>query len=186
MSILLTLLLTTATTSLPARQRFASFKNFPVVGVQGSQEGDILTEDVAEQENVNRQARQVEIEQNSYNDELDSVFEEDNLYLTPEEREDRSIDQEYSELSYVDNDDFEYYDESVAEYEEENERQERDGALVLGRNSVRNSRRFQQSQQDFKQPQGQEQRGGRQTGQIGAATGVLSNPPSAKGDYNFK
>merc|ERR1712018_24557 len=93
---------------------------------------------------------------------------------------------------YVDDeydDNFEYYDESI-EYEEENERQERDGfrgSRGFNNQPSRNSRRFQQApqEQNFRQPQPQEQRGGRQSGQIGAALGVLSNPPSAKGDYNF-
>jgi len=148
---------------------------------------------MVDNENVNREARQVE--PNSYTDDLDSVFVEENMYLAQEEREPRAIESENDEIIYVDDeydDNFEYYDESI-EYEEENERQERDGARgsrVFNTQSGRNSRRFQQSQQapqeqNFRQPQPQEQRGGRQTGQIGAALGVLSNPPSAKGDYNF-
>jgi len=197
-SIMLTILLVNVTTSLPTRQRYTSFNNFPVVGIKENHGVETLAEDdeeMVDTENINREARQVEFEPNSFTDDVDSVFVEENAYLAPEEREVRAIEPENDEVIYVDDeydDNFEYYDESI-EYEEENERQERDGVRgSRGFNTQpgRNSRQFQQSQQvpqeqNFRQPQPQEQRGGRQTGQIGAALGVLSNPPSAKGDYNF-
>merc|ERR1711892_1349282 len=142
--------------SIPSRQRYTSFKNFPVVGIKENHEEESPIETVEETvytENIPRAARQVE--PSSYTDSLDDVF-----------------------------------------VEEGNERAERDGAHGShgsSRHSAnRNSRRFQQSQQipqeqDFRQPAppAQEQRGGRQTGQIGSALGVLSNPPSSNGDYNF-
>ena len=153
-------------------------------------------EEMVDTDNVARAARQVE--PTSYTDSLDDVFVEEAVYLTPEDRDQRAIEIDDSELSDTDydnyeyNDNFEYNDETLVE--EENERPERDGAHGFQgsvRHSARNSRRFQQAEQvpqeqDFRQAPAQDQRGGRQTGQIGAALGVLSNPPSAKGDYNFK
>lgn len=182
--------------SIPSRQRYTSFKNFPVVGIKENHEEESPIETVEEAvytENIPRAARQVE--PSSYTDSLDDVFVEEAVYLTPEDREQRAIDNDDGDVSYVELDNFEYADESLVE--EENERPERDGAHGShgsSRHSAnRNSRRFQQSQQvpqeqDFRQPAppAQEQRGGRQTGQIGSALGVLSNPPSSNGDYNFK
>ena len=149
-----------------------------------------IVEEIVDTENIARAARQVE--PSSYTDALDDVFVEEAVYLTPEDRDQRAIEIDNSELSNVEYDNFEYNDESLVE--EENERPERDGAHGSHssvRHSARNSRRFQESQevpqeQDFRQAPAQEQRGGRQTGQIGSALGVLSNPPSSKGDYNFK
>merc|ERR1711892_239808 len=140
-------------------------------------------------DNVARAARQVE--PSSYTDSLDDVFVEEAVYLTPEDRDQRAIEIDDNQISDTDNDNYEYDDETLVE--EENERPERDGAHGFQgsvRHSARNSRRFQQAEQvpqeqDFRQAPAQDQRGGRQTGQIGAALGVLSNPPSAKGDYNF-
>ena len=153
-------------------------------------------EEMVDTDNVARAARQVE--PSSYTDSLDDVFVEEAVYLTPEDRDQRAIDIDDNEISdtefdnYEYNDNFEYNDETLVE--EENERPERDGAHGSHgsiQHSTRNSRRFQQAdqisqEQDFRQAPAQDQRGGRQTGQIGAALGVLSNPPSAKGDYNFK
>merc|ERR1711872_82984 len=202
LSILLPLLLVTATTSLPARQRYANFKNFPVVGLKENHEAETPveeTEEIVDTENNARAARQ--IVPSSYTDTLDDQFVEEALYLTPADRESRatelddwenddSVNDDEDNYSNVDLDSFDLVDESLVL--DENERKERDGAHGShgsGRHSARNSRRFQQQvpqQQDFRQPQQpQEQRGGRQTGQIGAALGVLSNPPSPKGDYNF-
>merc|ERR1711913_219813 len=202
---LVMVLLATSCTSLPTRQRYASFKNFPVVGIKENHEVEAPVEKVEEMvdtENVARAARQVA--PNSYTEALDDTFVEEAIYLTPADRDARGTDidsWEYSddeiddagETSNVDLENFELIDESLPL--EENERAERDGAHGShgphgpARHSARNSRRFQQQQvpeeQDFRQPLPQEQRGGRQTGQVGAALGVLSNPPSAKGDYNF-
>jgi len=152
-------------------------------------------EEMADTDNVARAARQVE--PSSYTDSLDDVFVEEAVYLTPEDRDQRAIEIDDSEISNLEydnleyNDNFEYKDESIIE--EENERPERDGAHgshSSARHTPRNSRRFQQApqpaqEQDFRQAPAQEQRGGRQTGQIGAALGVLSNPPNSNGDYNF-
>merc|ERR1711887_149403 len=206
--LLLTIFLVTVTTSLPTRQRYTNFKNFPVVGIKENHEVESPVEDTEEvvdneNENVARAARQ--IAPSSYTDVLDDQFVEEALYLTPADRDGRATDiddwgiddsanKDAEEYSNLDLDTFELIDESLPL--EENDRPERDGAHGShgshgsARHSGRNSRRFQQSQQvpqeqNFRQPQPQEQRGGRQTGQIGAALGVLSNPPSAKGDYNF-
>ena len=192
----LALLLASSCSSLPIRQRYTSFKNFPVVGIKENHEEVIpveIVEDMVDTENVARAARQVE--PSSYTDALDDVFVEEAVYLTPEDRDQRAIEIDNGEQSNVefDNyDNFDYNDESLVE--DENERPERDGTHGSHgsvRHSARNSRRFQQSQlvpqeQEFRQSPAQEQRGGRQTGQIGSALGVLSNPPNSKGDYNFK
>merc|ERR1711872_680767 len=189
------MLLVGSTLSLPARQRNTSFKNFPVVGLKqepAEESPEVMVESIAEVENSARAARQVEAD--SYTDTLDDVFVEEAVYLTPEDRErdQRALEVEEIEAANLDLDNFDFADESLVD--DEIDRPERDGAHGSHgshgprRHSARNSRRFQQPQQapveqEFRQPQ--EQRGGRQTGQIGAATGVLSNPPSAKGDYNF-
>jgi len=171
-------------------QSYTSFKNFPVVGIEENN-GEDSDLEMIHSENVPRAARQVDIA--TYDDSnLDDVFVEEAVFLTPEDREQR----ESKSLSAIipQLNDFGYTDESLVE--EENERPERDGAHgshgSSRHSSNRNSRRFQQSQQvpqeqDFRQPAppAQEQRGGRQTGQIGSALGVLSNPPSSNGDYNF-
>ena len=74
-------------------------------------------------------------------------------------------------------------------------RPERDGGAhgfhgSHGSPSPRNNRRFQQAVQsqetNFRQSQSQDQRGSRQTGQRGNAIDVQNNPPSSRGDYNFK
>ena len=189
-------LLATSCMSFPMRQRYTSFKNFPVIGIKenhGEESPIEYVEELAETENIPRAARQVE--PSSYTETLDDVFVEEAVYLTPADREQRALDNDGDEFYSDESDNFDYDDESLVE--EENERLERDGAHgshASGRHSAnRSSRRFQQSQQapqeeNFRQPPppAQEQRGGRQTGQIGSALGVLSNPPSANGDYNFK
>merc|ERR1711892_943707 len=186
------LLLAGTCSSFPNRQRYTNFKNFPVLGTKGNHEVETPVEKVEEKvdtDNVARAARQVE--PSSYTDSLDDVFVEEAVYLTPEDRDQRAIEIDDSELSDTDYDNYEYNDETLVE--EENERPERDGAHGSHgsiQHSTRNSRRFQQAdqisqEQDFRQAPAQDQRGGRQTGQIGVALGVLSNPPSAKGDYNF-
>merc|ERR1711892_532346 len=183
------LLLAGTCSSLPNRQRYTSFKNFPVVGIKENHEVETPVEKVEQMvdtDNVARAARQVE--PSSYTDSLDDVFVEEAVYLTPEDRDQRAIEIDDSEISNLEydnleyNDNFEYKDESIIE--EENERPERDGAHgshSSARHTPRNSRRFQQApqpaqEQDFRQAPAQEQRGGRQTGRIGAALGVLSNP----------
>eukprot|EP00091_Calanus_sinicus_P000786 TRINITY_DN10727_c0_g1_i2.p1 TRINITY_DN10727_c0_g1~~TRINITY_DN10727_c0_g1_i2.p1 ORF type:complete len:284 (-),score=77.75 TRINITY_DN10727_c0_g1_i2:29-880(-) len=145
----LALLLASSCSSLPKRQRYTSFKNFPVVGIKENHEEVTpveVVEEMVDTENVARAARQVE--PSSYTDALDDVFVEEAVYLTPEDRDQRAIEIDNSELSNVEFDNFEYNDESLVE--EENERPERDGAHGSHgsvRHSARNSRRFQQSQQ---------------------------------------
>merc|ERR1711892_229940 len=96
--------------SIPSRQRYTSFKNFPVVGIKENHEEESPIETV---------------EEAVYTDSLDDVFVEEAVYLTPEDREQRAIDNDDSDVSYVELDNFEYADESLVE--EENERPERDG-----------------------------------------------------------
>merc|ERR1711982_128401 len=171
--ILFTILLGTLATSLPTRQRYTSFKNFPVVGIKENHEVETtaeVTEEVVdnENENVARAARQ--IAPSSYTDVLDDQFVEEALYLTPADRDGRATDiddwgvddsanKDAEEYSNLDLDTFELIDESLPL--EENDRPERDGAHGShgsARHSGRNSRRFQQSQQapqeqNFRQPQ---------------------------------
>merc|ERR1712112_182300 len=173
--ILFTILLATLATSLPTRQRYTSFKNFPVVGIKENHEVETpaeVTEEVVdnENENVARAARQ--IAPSSYTDVLDDQFVEEALYLTPADRDGRATDiddwgiddsanKDAEEYSNLDLDTFELIDESLPL--EANDRPERDGAHGShgsARHSGRNSRRFQQSQQapqeqNFRQPQPQ-------------------------------
>merc|ERR1712123_88716 len=61
--------------SIPSRQRYTSFKNFPVVGIKENHEEESPIETVEEAvytENIPRAARQVE--PSSYTDNLDDVF----------------------------------------------------------------------------------------------------------------
>merc|ERR1711892_715207 len=125
------LLLAGTCSSFPNRQRYTNFKNFPVLGTKGNHEVETPVEKVEEKvdtDNVARAARQVE--PSSYTDSLDDVFVEEAVYLTPEDRDQRAIEIDDSELSDTDydnyeyNDNFEYNDETLVE--EENERPETD------------------------------------------------------------
>merc|ERR1711872_21093 len=148
------MLLVGSTLSLPARQRYTSFKNFPVVGLKqepAEESPEVMVESIAEVENSARAARQVEAD--SYTDTLDDVFVEEAVYLTPEDRErdQRALEVEEIEAANLDLDNFDFADESLAD--DEIDRPERDGAHGSHgshgprRHSARNSRRFQQPQQ---------------------------------------
>merc|ERR1711892_869459 len=157
------LLLAGTCSSFPNRQRYTNFKNFPVLGTKENHEVDTpvgKVEEKVDTDNVARAARQVE--PSSYTDSLDDVFVEEAVYLTPEDRDQRAIEIDDSELSDTDYDNFEYNDETLVE--EENERPERDGAHGSHgsiQHSTRNSRRFQQAdqisqEQDFRQAPAQD------------------------------
>merc|ERR1712123_118822 len=93
--------------AIPSRQRYTSFKNFPVVGIKENHEVETpveKVEDMVDTDNVARAARQVE--PSSYTDSLDDVFVEEAVYLTPEDRDQRAIDD--SEISNVEYDNLEY------------------------------------------------------------------------------
>ena len=157
-----------------------------------------------------REPRQAEII--SYQDDnLDDTFIEEAVFLTPEDREERSGN-------------FEEWAEDESEGAEEDiVREERDGLgghhgahhgdhgeeHMVHAASPRVQRRRGRKQQAGRRQQAeparqeertsrqeerggrQEERGGRQTGDIGFAAGpssgvgVLSSPPNAAGDYNF-
>merc|ERR1712123_216304 len=110
--------------SLPNRQRYTSFKNFPVVGIKENHEVETpveKVEDMVDTDNVARAARQVE--PSSYTDSLDDVFVEEAVYLTPEDRDQRAIEIDDSEISNLEydnleyNDNFEFKDETLVEEE---------------------------------------------------------------------
>lgn len=202
-------LLSSPALSSPARvikQRVPKFKNFPIVGLKKT-----VTEDV-ELESKNQPAvdehprdpRGVDPQQGPvrtvYSEEPvpEDLFVEEALYLTPADREERALEQ----LSQGETFDDLFDDVSLAG--DDSERQERDGAHHhapshrAGRRGQRGGRQNQRARPvqleaeydyDYQEPEPvhrQEQRGGRQTGGTGVALGVLSNPPSSDGNYNFK
>jgi len=199
----LVLLFASGSFSNPARvlkQRVPKFKNFPVVGIKESSdqiEPKIeYDEDIMEEHP--RDARQVE--QTSYEaiDGLDDVFVEEAVYLTPEDREQRALE----EVQPSDEGFNFYEDESLDNNEAE--RPERDGAHGHhgGHRNQRGGRgghnaapvAFNDDEYNYdydyeqqapeRQPQ-QQGRRGKQTGATGVALGVLSSPPSSDGNYNF-
>jgi hypothetical protein len=194
--------------SLSLSSSFSSFKNFPVVGLRsrpalplvpeplegsgGEREGRGEEEEVREPREANL-ASYNDGEVASYSDvsSLDDEFIEEALFLSPEDRDPRDVDAGSFE------------DWAEEEAEEEGEivevaRAERDG---LGghhgahhraghdmpeRQVVR--RRGSRRQQEAGERQVEERqrpREAKQTGDIGPAFGVLSNPPNQEGDYNF-
>ena len=124
----------------------------------------------------------------AYGDYDDDIFREDAVFLSSADRKARQssgLDLEFPQL-----------DESFAG--PEFQRQERDGVshgAAHGRRTGRGNGRVRQQQQHnqrqqplqtFREPDFQEVRGGRQTGATGQALGVISNPPTEDGSYNFK
>jgi len=131
----------------------------------------------------------------SETDNLDDQFIEEALFLSPEDRDARDVEVGTFE------------DWAEQEVEEEGEivevaRAERDGAhhgdghhraghKMPGERQVvrrRGGRRQQQRDQVVERQERQQEqrpREDRQTGDIGPAFGVLSNPPNQEGDYNF-
>ena len=127
-------------------------------------------------------------QQLSYDYYDDDSFREEAVFLTPADRQARHS----SDLSL----EFPQRDESFAGPEVQ--RAERDGGShgsAHGRRGGRRNNRLQQqqqqnqkqnNQQNFREEDFQEERGGRQSGATGPALGVLSNPPTEDGSYNFK
>merc|ERR1719458_189675 len=187
---------------------FSSFKNFPVVGLRsrpalplvpeplegsgGEREGRGEEEEVREPREANL-ASYNDGEVASYSDvsSLDDEFIEEALFRSPEDRDPRDVDAGS----------FEAWAEEEAEGEGEIvevARAERDGLgghhgahhraghNMPERQVVR--RRGSRRQQEAGERQVEERqrpREAKQTGDIGPAFGVLSNPPNQEGDYNF-
>jgi len=162
-------------------ESFSSFKNFPVIGQKEEPSLPAEVEIVVQEQDVedSRAPRQAEI--NSYQDpSLDDTFIEEALFLSPEDREEREYSSRFEEWA----------EEETNEDDIAVVRPERDG---LGghhgahhgdhEEMIRGGRRQPEARQDFRQDQ--ELRGGRQTGAIAPALGLLSNPPNSNGDYNF-
>jgi len=173
---------------------YTSFKNFPVVGrrhglrrrqgvipeqrQEPTQEVTSLLEDPEVLEEAPRETRQAELSSyqdadlESYSDDLDETFIEEAVFLSPSDRESRGADQDL--LLYPGEENFEEFaeDESLVS-DVEVEREERDH-LPGGRGHHR-----AEHQDD------QQLRGGRQTGAVAPALGVLNNPSDTSGNYNF-
>ena len=163
------------------RQRLPKFKNFPIVGLKSTEPADV--DSPADLEDHRRDPRETE--------QLEDEFVEEAVFLTPEDREQKALEDLIE-------------DEQVAEYGENYKRIERDGGHGHHHaGSQRGGRHRSQPAQvepeydeedyesydyndynDYSQPQ--EQRRGKQSGATGVALGVLSNPPSSDGNYNFK
>ena len=160
------------------RQRLPKFKNFPIVGLKSTEPVD----SPADLEDHRRDARETE--------QLEDHFVEEAVFLTPEDREQKALEDLFE-------------DEQPAEYGESYKRIERDGGHGHHHAaSQRGGRHRSQPAQvepeyeeyeeeyesydynDYVQPQ--EQRRGKQSGATGVALGVLSQPPSQDGNYNFK
>jgi len=120
-------------------------------------------------------------------------FVEDAVQYEPQDRETRQVGINLPQLD-------DYYDDEPSQFDDvfdeldtgdDSARIERDGGHHdnsgrHGRQGRRGGRRNQQQlqQQDF-EPVFDEPRGGRQTGGIAPALGVLNNPPAEDGSYNF-
>ena len=130
----------------------------------------------------------------AYDDYDEDLFREEAVFLSPADRQARQL----PDLSL----EFPQLDESFAGPDVQ--RRERDGGSHgqphSRRSGSRNGRlrqqqnqrqqpeqnQRQQPQQNFREQVFQEVRGGRQSGATGQALGVLNNPPTEDGSYNFK
>ena len=162
------------------RQRLPKFKNFPIVGLKSPEP--------AELEDHRRDARETE--------QLEDQFVEEAVFLTPEDREQRALEDVGLETLLE--------DEEAESYK----RIERDGGHGHHQAGGHRGGRHHQPAQveaeyedddyesydyndynDYVEPtpvSRQQPRRGKQTGATGVALGVLSNPPSQEGNYNFK
>merc|ERR1712001_784783 len=164
------------------RQRLPKFKNFPIVGLKSPEP--------AELEDHRRDPRETE--------QLEDQFVEEAVFLTPEDREQRALEDVGLETLFED-------DGLKAEEAESYKRIERDGGHHHA-GSHRGGRHHEPAQveaeyedddyesydyndyNDYVEPtpvSRQQPRRGKQTGATGVALGVLSNPPSQEGNYNF-
>jgi len=188
-SLLLLSLLTPPGLSSPARvirQRLPKFKNFPIVGLKSTEPAEV--DSPADLEDHRRDPRETE--------QLEDEFVEEAVFLTPEDREQRAL-----EVLFEDDD--------QADYEESYKRIERDGGH--GHHHAASQRggrhrsepaavepEYEEYEEDYEsydyndynddyvEPQpARQQRRGKQSGATGVALGVLSNPPSSDGNYNF-
>merc|ERR1719219_415219 len=166
------------------RQRLPKFKNFPIVGLKSPEP--------AELEDHRRDARETE--------QLEDQFVEEAVFLTPEDREQRALEDVGLETLFED-------DGLKTEEAESYKRIERDGGHGHHHaGSHRGGRHHEPAQveveyeaddyesydyndyNDYVEPtpvSRQQPRRGKQTGATGVALGVLSNPPSQEGNYNF-
>ena len=197
----LVLLLAVGSFSSPARvrkTRVQKFKNFPVVGLKESAPEPIVEPVLDKVDEHPRDARQVG-EYRSEPENLDDVFVEEAVYLTPEDREQRALAKQHNEDELFNDESLDIVD-SV--------RPERDGAH--GHHGGHNNRNrggranhraapapvvieeeydnydSYDEDYDYQAPQPQQQRRGKQSGATGLALGVLSSPPGSDGNYNFK
>ena len=183
--LLLLSLLTPPGLSSPARvirQRLPKFKNFPIVGLKSNEPADV--DSPADLEDHRRDPRETE--------QLEDEFVEEAVFLTPEDREQKALEVLFEE-------------DSQADYDETYKRIERDGghghhhaaSQRGGRHRSQpaevepeysdddyESYDYNDYNDDYVAPQ--QQRRGKQSGATGVALGVLSNPPSSDGNYNFK
>ena len=183
--LLLLSLLTPPGLSSPARvirQRLPKFKNFPIVGLKSNEPADV--DSPADLEDHRRDPRETEQQEDE--------FVEEAVFLTPEDREQKALEVLFEE-------------DSQADYDETYKRIERDGghghhhaaSQRGGRHRSQpaevepeysdddyESYDYNDYNDDYVAPQ--QQRRGKQSGATGVALGVLSNPPSSDGNYNFK
>ena len=167
------------------RQRLPKFKNFPIVGLKSTESAE-----PAELEDHRRDPRETEL--------LEDQFVEEAVFLTPEDREQKAL--EDAGLDSL------FEEEGLKAEDESYTRIERDGGHGHHHaGSQRGGRHQSQPAQeeyeyedddyesydynDYVEPtpaRRQQPRRGKQTGATGVALGVLSNPPSSDGNYNFK
>merc|ERR1712121_540377 len=99
----LVVLLAASSLSSPARvlkQRVQKFKNFPVVGIKENENIDTFDEQIVNEEpsiEHPRDARQVNTYSTDFSESVDDLFVEEAVYLTPKDRESRTIDTEENE-----------------------------------------------------------------------------------------
>lgn len=197
-SLLLITILVGPALSSPARvikQRVPKFKNFPIVGLKKTVTEDAEATLAASLEEHPRDAREAVVKTVSGEPDLDNLFVEEAVYLTPADRDQRALEQ--LDQDHEESFDAVFFDEDLEN--DDNERTERDGghhhapshrASRRGQRGGRQNLRSQplvEPDYDYQEApvRRQEQRGGRQTGGTGVALGVLSNPPSSDGNYNF-
>ena len=202
------LLSTTGLLAAPAKVRkqrvlVPKFKNFPVVGLKETVDIEPVfdTEIVEEHPRDTRQTDGYS-EDFASADNLDDVFVEEAVYLTPEDREQRALEEQQTQ-----DDSWNVFDDESLD-NNESVRPERDGAHGHHGSSGHHAQRGGRAgghraapapvainEYDYEyddeydvpaRQEPQQQRRGKQTGGTGVALGVLSSPPGSDGNYNFK
>ena len=223
----LVLLLASPSFQLPARvlkQRVPKFKNFPVVGIKENHSAEAEIEQEALVEHP-RDARNADAQWNNHDEtdsaaagqydgeHLDDTFVEEAIFLTPEAREARALEEEAAPgetRSFDELDAFRLFEDDESVDGTDNARAERDGGHHGGaHHGAHRSGRgraaaaapvpvFNEEEEydsydsydsyDYEEEAAprQQQRRGKQTGAVGVALGVLSSPPNSDGNYNFK